>query len=186
MKSKKKDSRSIPPLRSEGVLIADAVGKANILNRQYSSVFTLEDTNNIPSKGPSKAPPIPNIKITVEGVKRMLQEFKPQKASGPDKISTRVLKELAKPLSKPLTEFFQHSIDSGVVPAQWKKAMVTPIFKKGDISTVQQNTDLSPSQQFAANSVNTSQRNPSYTIWRKTCYATISMGLGRCVPVNHS
>ena len=44
MKSKKKDSCSIPPLRSEGVLIADAVGKANILNRQYSSVFTLEDT----------------------------------------------------------------------------------------------------------------------------------------------
>ena len=132
MKSKKKDFCSIPPLRSEGVLIADAVGKANILNRQYSSVFKLEDTNNIPSKGHSTAPPMPNIKITVEGVKRMLQELKPQKAPGPDKISTRVLKELAEPLSKPLTEFFQHSIDSGVVPTQWKKALVTPIFKKGD------------------------------------------------------
>ena len=131
MKSKKKDSCSIPPLRS-GVLIADAVGKANILNRQYSSVFTLEDTNNIPSKGHSIAPPMPNIKIIVEGVKRMLQELKPQKAPGPDKISTRVLKELAEPLPKPLTEFFQHSIDSGVVPTQWKKALVTPISKKGD------------------------------------------------------
>ena len=41
VKSKKKDSCIIPPLRSEGVLIADAVGKANNLNRQYSSVFTL-------------------------------------------------------------------------------------------------------------------------------------------------
>ena len=30
---------------------------------------------------------MPNIKITVEGVKRMLQELKPQRASGPDKIS---------------------------------------------------------------------------------------------------
>ena len=132
VKSKKKDSCSIPPLRSEGVLIADAVGKANILNRQYSSVFTLEDTNNIPSKGHSKAPPMQSIKITVDGVKQMLQELKPQKAPGPDKISTRVLKELAEPLSKPLAEFFQHSIDSGVVPTQWKKALVTPIFKKGD------------------------------------------------------
>ena len=65
VKLKKKDSCSIPSLRSKGVLIADAVGKANILNRQYSSVFTLEDTNNIPSKGPSKAPPMPNIKISV-------------------------------------------------------------------------------------------------------------------------
>ena len=29
------------------------VEKANILNEQFTSVFTVEDTNNIPGKGPS-------------------------------------------------------------------------------------------------------------------------------------
>ena len=40
VKSKKKDSCTIAPLRSEGVLIADAVRKANVLKKQYCSVFT--------------------------------------------------------------------------------------------------------------------------------------------------
>ena len=132
IKSKKKDPCSVSPLRSEGVLISDAPGKSNILNNQYCSVFTNEDTTNILSKGPSQTPDIPAIKVSVNGVKTLLQELKPHKASGPDNISPRVLKELSDPLSKPLAEFFQNSIDAGIVPVQWKKAIVSPIFKKGD------------------------------------------------------
>ena len=132
VKSKKKDSCTVSPLRSEGVLIADAVGKANILNKQYCSVFTKEEVPINTSKGPSQAPTMPSIKVSAEGVLRLLKDLKPHKASGPDQISTRVLKELAEPLSKPLAQFFQSTIDKGTVPAQWKKALVTPIFKKGD------------------------------------------------------
>ena len=131
IKSKKKDPCSVSPLRSEGVLISDAPGKSNILNNQYCSVFTNEDTTNIPSKGPSQTPDIPAIKVSVNGVKTLLQELKPHKASGPDNISPRVLKELSDPLNKPLAEFFQNSIDAGIVPVQWKKAIVSAIFKKG-------------------------------------------------------
>ena len=93
-------------------------GKSNILNNQYCSVFTNEDTTNIPSKGPSRTPDVPSIKVSVNGVKTLLQELKPHMASGPDNKSPRVLKELADPLSKPLAKFFQHSIDAGIVPVQ--------------------------------------------------------------------
>ena len=72
--------------------------------------------------------------VTVEpkGVEKLLKGLKSEKAAGPDKISPSILKELADVLCTPLAKLFQNSIDSGEVPKQWREAMVTPIFKKGD------------------------------------------------------
>jgi hypothetical protein len=41
IKSQKKENTSIAPLRSEGVLHADPTEKANILNRQFQSAFSI-------------------------------------------------------------------------------------------------------------------------------------------------
>ena len=49
------------------------------------------------------------------------------KASGPDRVPCRFLTELA-PI---LTEIFQQSLKDGVLPSDWKKADVAPVFKKG-------------------------------------------------------
>ena len=38
-------------------------------------------------------PDIPAISVTLNGVIKLLQNLKPYKASGPDKIPTRLLKE---------------------------------------------------------------------------------------------
>ena len=135
VKAKKKDSCNVAPLKSNGTLVPDAVGKAEILNNQYCSVFTDEDPTSIPSKGPSNIPSLPDIVVTEGGVHKLLQGLKPDKAAGPDKISPRILKELADVISRPLTIIFQHSIDTGSVPSQWREAFVTPIFKKGDRHT---------------------------------------------------
>ena len=57
-----------------------------------------------------------------------------------------LLKELAKPLSFPLSDLFIFSLTSGKVPLIWKEANVTPIFKENDPSVVSNYTDrhLSP------------------------------------------
>ena len=54
------------------------------------------------------------------------------KASGPDLISPRLLKEGANQLSFPLSKFFNRLIISGQFPQSWKKANVTPVYKKGE------------------------------------------------------
>ena len=69
-------------------------------------------------------------------VATMLKSLQLGKAAGPDAINNRVLKELAKPLSFPLSDLFNFSLTSGKVPLIWKEADVTPIFKKDDPSVV--------------------------------------------------
>lgn len=75
---------------------------------------------------------MPNIKVTRTGVEKMLKDLDPNKASGPDKISPLILKQLATPISQHLQIIFQTSINSGTAPKQWRLATVSPIFKKGD------------------------------------------------------
>ena len=56
-----------------------------------------------------------------KGVLELLESLIPDKASGPDGIPARVLKECAVPLAPVLTEFFQQSIDLEQVPEDWKQ-----------------------------------------------------------------
>ena len=62
----------------------------------------------------------------------MLRNLKTRKAPGPDGITPRILKELANELEPALTLLYQTSIDSGIVPQDWRTAHVSPIFKKGE------------------------------------------------------
>lgn len=43
-----------------------------------------------------------------------------------------VLKATATEVSPMLSHIFQQSLDSGIVPTQWKHAYVSPVFKKGN------------------------------------------------------
>ena len=87
---------------------------------------------NIPKLPGPHYPPIANLDITTTGVERLLARLDPNKASGPDNISCRILKELAVELAPALTAIFNQSIDSGSLPTEWTKANVTPIYKKGN------------------------------------------------------
>ena len=75
---------------------------------------------------------MPDIEIGRDGVLKILKKINPHKASGPDMIPARILKDLAEELAPFLTEIFQRSLADGEVPMEWRSANVTAIFKKGD------------------------------------------------------
>ncbi|KAF2347243.1 Reverse transcriptase domain [Trinorchestia longiramus] len=70
--------------------------------------------------------------FTVEKVKEQLSILNPYKSTGPDGLGHRILKETAEVISEPLTNIFNRSLKTGTVPDDWKRANVTPIFKKGN------------------------------------------------------
>ena len=58
----------------------------------------------------------------------------PSKASGPDQVPARLLKELSKELAPVVTALYKQSFDTGDVPEEWTTAWITPVFKKGSRS----------------------------------------------------
>ena len=60
----------------------------------------------------------------------MLKVVKTSKSSGPDGIPPKLIKEFAYELSSPLTDVLNCSFKEGVVPHQWRSAIVVPIPKQ--------------------------------------------------------
>ena len=112
IKGKKQESSGVSPLRnSDGVIHSEADVKANILNKQFVSVFTKEDTANISDKGPSPYSSMTNITIRSKGVEKLLSNLQPDKATGPDMIPARLLKQLSAEIAPALALVFQSSLD---------------------------------------------------------------------------
>jgi hypothetical protein len=137
IKHKRKDKSSISPLRAEGVLHTTPIEKANILNKQFQSVFS--EKSHIPHDDFQRThnmqgafPDAENLEITTPGVERLLRKLNPHKAAGPDNIRPRVLKELATEIAPILTIIYRKSLRSGAIPRDWKQANST---KKGKLST---------------------------------------------------
>ncbi|XP_052794650.1 uncharacterized protein LOC128227817 [Mya arenaria] len=132
IKALRKDSCGIAPLKDKGKLHNEQIDKANILNQQYQSVFTQENNSNTPTPDGDPYPSMNDIEVTPEGVLALLKKLNPNKATGPDMIPSRILKELADQCAPYLSTIFNKCLQSGEVPSIWKTANVSAIFKKGE------------------------------------------------------
>ena len=94
----------------------------------------IKDDSPLPDLGISSSPDAPNIQEGMNGVMKLLQGLKPHKATLPDEISSRFLKEITSPITPALTLIYQASLEQGQIPYDRKTANVAPIFKKGNKS----------------------------------------------------
>ena len=131
LKGMRKDKSGVSPLTTNGKTSTTPQEKAETLNQQFSSVFTKDINSSPPPLDPIPSTKMPPISVTEHGVFKLLDRLNPRKASGADDIPSILLKTCAKEIAPMLTFIIQQTINDQSVPADWRRANVTPIFKKG-------------------------------------------------------
>ena len=107
IKQLKNEDPGVADFKVDGRIISDGNLKSELLSKQFSSVFTDENPNNIPPVGLDPKPSIGTIIITIPGVIKQLQSLKPHKASGPDEIPRGFLKNMQRKLALCWQQFFK-------------------------------------------------------------------------------
>ena len=130
---------SIPPLEFNNDIYTDESDKANILNTFFYSQTVLNEMNaalpNLPDN-PLLNSHLDNITLSELEVESVIKTLVIGKASGPNGLSNRILRELSSELAIPFCSLFNQSLRSGTFPGSYKEANVCPVPKKGDLSIV--------------------------------------------------
>lgn len=107
-----------------------------VLNDHFESVFTIEDTDNIPPVGEVDYPFMAPIAISAHGIEMLIDDLKISISTGHDNINSKILKNTKEISSKILCLLFQQSLATGQIPTDWKIGKIIPIHKNGDRSLV--------------------------------------------------
>ena len=132
VRSKQKVRGKVGPLENNrGNILSDGFHMAEVVNEYFSSVFTTEDISSLPVpftkfEG-NKSEHLGQLFVTPEMIAQKIKKMKDNKSPGVDGIPPKLFKEI----STPLANFFNLSLEKGIVPSEWKEANITPLFKKG-------------------------------------------------------
>ena len=129
-------STSIPPLQNEDSVISDDLDKANILNDFFRAQTLIDETNTVLSQlDPYIVDSnIYSLHFSPVKIESVLKSLKTGKATGPDGINNRILRELSKDHAVPFCSLFNQSTETGIFPQCWKVVHACLIFKNGDPS----------------------------------------------------
>lgn len=95
VKQLRQEDPGVADLEIEGKIFSDGETKAEILNKQFSSVFTNESDSVPPSVGNEPKSRISPLIITITGVTKQLTSLKTNKACSQDNIPSWFLKAYA-------------------------------------------------------------------------------------------
>lgn len=129
-------TEKIGPLADDqGNELTTDIAVAEKLNSYFSSIFTLENKTNFTSVQIPRSRLNNSLRdyyITLDDVKKAINNLKANKSPGPDAIYPILVKHLVDEITPVLQEIFNLSLKTGYIPTDWKNANITPIFKKGD------------------------------------------------------
>ncbi len=124
-------STRIPEKMYLGYRFRSAVlDKANLFNTFFYDQFSDPSNYNIDIDW-SDDNILYDIEFSESRIKGFLSMVNSNKASGPDGIHGKILKNCADSLAAPLSILFKLSYNTGSIPADWKLAHIVPVHKKG-------------------------------------------------------
>ncbi len=120
-------------LNVDGSITMDDQEKANILNTYFASVFVQEPDDNffIENCDDRVDATLDFIYFVEADIVKVINKLNVSKASGPDNLHARVIKECCVIFASIFCVIFKKSLQEGSLPHQWKEANVKAIFKKG-------------------------------------------------------
>ena len=90
---------------------------------------------------------IDHIDVLAADIAAVIGSINPHKATGPDGISPKILKEAGPAIVPSFTRFIMLSLKKCKIPKQWKKANVIPIHKNDKKDVLNNNIASSSSKQ---------------------------------------
>lgn len=137
----KKFWRTISPVRDTNTITLHGTDKIpipiadcpSVFNRFFSSVFTQEDSSNVPTFPELDAAYMEPITVTVGGIGSLINNLKLSTSAGIDNINSKILKNTLPISSKILCQIFDQSLTSGMLPDDWLIGKIKPIHKTGDV-----------------------------------------------------
>ena len=120
-------------LIKDGQSIEDPFQRALCFNNFFHSTFT-DSSLSLPPMSSLPAPPtcIDHIEFSEEDVYQGLIKLDPTKAKGCDQLHPMILRLCTDPLTHPLHKLFTASLNSGIIPSEWKIHKICPIPKSGN------------------------------------------------------
>ena len=132
---------TIPVIRDDkGNEHTTSMDKASCFGRHFSAKCSLKEDlhqSDLPHFPRRCDTVLSQVRFRPTTVRRYLKGLDVSKATGPDGIPARVLKQCAAELSQPLSQLFSLCFQHGTQPSLWKTANVVPIHKKRSRTAVQ-------------------------------------------------
>jgi len=129
IRKKTKARTPIGPLKGEdGRHITSPGEMAETINEFFISVFTREDTSEIPTPKSKKIwSKLKKCWITTAMVIAKIKKAKTYQCSWSKRISAKVLKQCSDEIAPVLAMIYRKSMLSGSVPEEWHQANIIPI-----------------------------------------------------------
>ena len=130
-----KFSSTAGPLKSsDGSLTQDPKEMADLLQRQYLSVFSnpKSDDKIVPPSDSLPDLEIEEIDFNCDDIISAIKEIDPNASSCPNDIPAKILHKCCNQLAYPILSIWKNSFETRLIPQELKMQYITPVFKKGD------------------------------------------------------